>query len=157
MENGVKINKETINSSNAKKHHKHKPQNTGINRDMCALKRTIVKNISKIPRRMTKYFDQMLMTVSNAKQSLGITLTFGDFESRIENLNYSLVLVRDLVDDATILHEFGYISEDTKIEIVRLVSSIEEQSAKLMDYYKKSQGVCINTNNTNTNEVPRAE
>ena len=142
MENGVKIPQEIIDQSKEKKRSHRSLRQTQIYRDVANLKYLIVQSMTDAPRKFAKYFDEMLVTVSNAKQSLALALEVGSEQSRIDNLSYAKVLAEDILDDAVILEQLGVIGKDRKKLIRRLAQKVSGQAVKLRDYFK-SQGIGI--------------
>lgn len=143
MENGVKIPQEIIEQSNEKKKAHKSVRQTQIYRDAANLKYLIVQSMVDAPRKYAKYFDEMLVTVSNAKQSLALALESGSEASRVENLSYAKVMVEDIIDDLAILSQIGVISKERKKSMRRLAQKVSGQSVKLRDYFR-SQGVGVN-------------
>ena len=116
---------------------------TQIYRDAANLKYLIVQSMADAPRKYAKYFDEMLVSVSNAKQSLALALESGSEVTRAENLSYAKVLAEDIMDDTVIMSQLGVIGKDRKKAIRRLAQKVAGQSVKLRDYFK-SQGIGIN-------------
>jgi hypothetical protein len=98
--------------------------------------------MSNAQRKYAKYFDEMLMTASNAKQSLALGLIGRDTEQKYENMSYARVMVEDLKDDAVILHQLGIINKKEKKAIRGLAQRISSQIVRLRDYFS-SQGINI--------------
>lgn len=143
MENGVKIPQEIIEQSDEKKRAHRSMRQTQIYRDAANLKYLIVQSMVDAPRKFAKYFDEMLVTVSNAKQSLALALESGSEASRVENLSYAKVMVEDIIDDLAILSQIGVISKERKKSMRRLAQKVSGQSVKLRDYFR-SQGIGVN-------------
>jgi len=142
-ESGVIVPREIVEQSNATKKHHRSLRQTEVYRDACNLKYIIVKLMLNAPRRCAKYFDEMLVAVSNAKQSLALALEEGDEESRRSNLSYAKVMFEDLQDDAVILHQLNIISKTDKKVIRKLAQKVAGQTVRLRDYFK-SQGMDVN-------------
>ena len=140
---GVVIPEETIRKSNEHKQQHRTVRQTQVYRDVANLKYLIVLHMSNAPRKYAKYFDEMLMTVSNAKQSLALGLIGREPEQQYENMSYAQVMVEDIQDDATILHQLGLIDKKGKKTIRSLVQKIAAQIVRLRDYYK-GQGIDMN-------------
>lgn len=143
MANGVEIPKEIIEQSKAKKREHRSMRQTQIYRDAANLKYLIVQSMIDAPRKFAKYFDEMLMTVSNAKQSLALALESGSDEARADNLSYAKVMVEDILDDLTILSQLGVIGKERKKSMRRLAQKVSGQAVKLRDYFR-SQGIGVN-------------
>lgn len=140
---GVNVPREIVEQSKStKKRHKSARQ-TEVYRDISNLKYIIVKLMLNAPRRCAKYFDEMLVTVSNAKQSLALALEDGDEESRRSNLSYAKVMIEDLQDDAVILNQLNVITKADKKVIRKLAQRVAGQNVRLRDYFK-SQGMDVN-------------
>lgn len=140
---GVTVPKEIVEQSKATKKRHRSARQTEVYRDISNLKYIIAKLMFNAPRRCAKYFDGMLMTVSNAKQSLALALEDGDEESRRSNLSYSKVMIEDLMDDAVILSQLNVISKSDKKVIRKLAQRVAGQDVRLRDYFK-SQGMDVN-------------
>lgn len=139
---GVKIPEEVVRQSDEKKQQHRTVRQTQVYRDVANLKYLIVRHMSNAPRKYAKYFDEMLTTVSNAKQSLALGLIGRDPEQQCENMSYAQVMIEDIQDDATILHQLGLIDKKEKKSIRSLAQKIAAQIIRLRDYYK-SQGIDI--------------
>ena len=143
METGVKIPQEIIEQSKAKKREHRSMRQTQIYRDAANLKYLIVQSMTDAPRKNAKYFDEMLVTVSNAKQSLALALESGSEAARADNLSYAKVMVEDIIDDLTILSQLGVIGKERKKSMRRLAQKVSGQAVKLRDYFR-SQGIDVN-------------
>lgn len=139
---GVVVPQEVVEQSKELKRRHKSARQTQVYRDMANLKYIIVRMMADSPRKYAKYFDEMLVTVSNAKQSLSLALESGDAATRSENLSYTKVMTEDLQDDAVILHQLGVISKEQKKAIRKLAQRISGQTVRLRDYFK-SQGIDI--------------
>ena len=142
-ESKVVIPQEVVEQSKEKKHSHKSMRQTQIYRDAANLKYLIVQSMTDAPRKYAKYFDEMLVSVSNAKQSLALALESGSEVTRAENLSYAKVLAEDIMDDTVIMSQLGIIGKDRKKAIRRLAQKVAGQSVKLRDYFK-SQGIGIN-------------
>ena len=140
---GVVIPEEAIRKSNEHKQQHHTVRQTQVYRDVANLKYLIVLRMSNAPRKYAKYFDEMLTTVGNAKQSLALGLIGRDPEQQYENMSYAQVMVEDIQDDATILHQMGLIDKKEKKTIRSLAQKIAAQIVRLRDYFK-GQGIDMN-------------
>ena len=143
MKNGVVIPAEIVESSSEKKRRHKSARQTQAYRDMANLKYMIVRTMVEAPRKYAKYFDEMLVTVSNAKQSLALALEGGDAAVRADNLSYAKALVEDLQDDSVILHQLEVINKERKKAIRKLAQKVSGQTVRLRDYFK-GQGIDIN-------------
>ena len=142
MKNGVVIPAEIVESSSEKKRRHKSARQTQVYRDMANLKYMIVRTMVEAPRKYAKYFDEMLVTVSNAKQSLALALEGGDAAVRADNLSYAKALVEDLQDDSVILHQLEVINKERKEAIRKLAQKVSGQTVRLRDYFK-GQGIDI--------------
>ena len=140
---GVVIPEETIRQSEEHKRQHRTVRQTQVYRDVANLKYLIIRHIGNAPRKYAKYFDEMLTTVSNAKQSLALGLIGRDAEQQYENMSYAQVMVEDIQDDATTLHQLGLIDKKEKKIIRSLAQKIAAQIVRLRDYYK-GQGIDMN-------------
>lgn len=142
---GVVIPQSTIDDSKKKKAKHRTPRQTEVYRDMANLKVLIARVMMKSSRRLAKFYDETLSTVSNAKHSLSFALEYGDGAERCENLSYAKALVEDIEDDAKILQLLGVINKSECREIKSLAQKVAGQCSKLRDYYG-SQGIDTNVN-----------
>jgi len=140
---GVVIPEETIRQSEERKRQHRTVRQTQVYRDVANLKYLIIRHMGNAPRKYAKYFDEMLTTVSNAKQSLALGLIGRDPEQQYENMSYAQVMIEDIQDDATILHQLGLIDKKEKKSIRSLAQKIAAQIVRLRDYYK-GQGIDMN-------------
>lgn len=140
---GVHIPEEVVRQSEEHKQQHRTVRQTQVYRDMANLKYLIIRHMGNAPRKYAKYFDEMLMTISNAKQSLALGLIGRDAEQQYENMSYAQVMVEDIQDDAVILHQLGLIDKKEKKSIRSLAQKIAAQIVRLRDYYK-SQGIDMN-------------
>lgn len=140
---GVHVPEEVVRQSDEKKQRHRTVRQTQVYRDVANLKYLIVRHMSNAPRKYAKYFDEMLATVSNAKQSLALGLIGRDPEQQYENMSYAQVMVEDIQDDAVILHQLGLIDKKEKKSIRILAQKIAAQIVRLRDYYK-GQGIDMN-------------
>ena len=140
---GVVIPEETIRQSEEHKRQHRTVRQTQVYRDVANLKYLIIRHMGNAPRKYAKYFDEMLATVSNAKQSLALGLIGRDTEQQYENMSYAQVMVEDIQDDAAILHQLGLIDKKEKKSIRSLAQKIAAQIVRLRDYYK-GQGIDMN-------------
>lgn len=142
---GVVIPQSTIDDSSKKKAKHRTPRQTEVYRDMANIKVLIARVMMKSPRRLAKFCDGMLGTVSNAKHSLSFALEYGDGAARCENLSFAKALVEDIEDDAKILQLLGVINKSECREIKSLAQKVVGQCSRLRDYYN-SQGINTNVN-----------
>jgi hypothetical protein len=104
---GVVIPQETLQESNAKKSKGTKPlAQLPVYRAASNLKYIVMTLMAKSPRNLTKFFDQMLATVSEVKKSIGMASISRTPEDRAFYLECARVLVQDVSDDFTTLRRF---------------------------------------------------
>lgn len=142
-QDGVTIPTEIVKQSEEKRQQHRTVRQTQVYRDMANLKYLIAKYMGESPRRYAKYFDSMLLTASNAKQSLALGLIVSDVAQKHENMTYAQVMIEDIQDDALILNQLGIISKEQKKGMRKLAQKVAGQIVRLRDYYK-SQGININ-------------
>lgn len=140
MSEKVMIPQEIVEQSKEMKRSHRSARSTPVYRDAANLKYLIVQLMASAPRKYAKYFDEMLITVSNAKQSLAFALEGGSEASREGNLSFAKVLIEDIMDDAIIMNQLGIIGREKKKTIRRLAQKVSGQAVKLRDYYKR-QGI----------------
>lgn len=144
-ESGVKVPTEVVVKSDEIKQQHRSLRQTQIYRDISNLKYLTVKIMSDAPRRYAKYIDEVIMTVSNAKQSIILGMRVSNLEIRRDNLDFAAAMIEDLQDDATILHQLGIIDKRRKKEIRKLAQKVAGQTVRLRDYFK-SQGIAGDVN-----------
>lgn len=137
---GVTIPPATVEASKEKKRKGRTLRQMPVWRDLANLKYLVVKMQSKAPRKLTKFFDQMLMTVSEAKKCVGMANANREKESVAEWLDFARVLTEDVHDDITILRQLNQIDRDTEQKMKSLAKGITAQCAALRDY-TRGQGV----------------
>lgn len=142
---GVIVPEEAVRGSEEKKRQHRTVRQTQVYRDMANLKFLVARYMGKSPRRYAKFFDTMLLTVSNGKQSLAMGLTGHDAARKAEDISYAQVMVEDIQDDAVILFQLGVLSKSEKKALRRLAQNISAQIVRLRDYFS-SQGIDINGN-----------
>ena len=145
MVEGVVIPQETIEDSNRKKKNHRTLRQTEIYRDMKNLKHEVAKMMSYGPHKMLKYYDTMIVTASNAKQSIALALDDEriDENERRANLSYAKVMIEDLLDDFDTLHRLGMVNKEIYKTVKKLAQRIAGQCIRLRDYFS-SQGITSN-------------
>ena len=142
---GVIIPTEVVEKSNEIKQQHRSLRQTQVYRDISNLKYLIVKIMGDTPRRYAKYIDEVVMTVSNAKQSIALGMRVSNLEVRRDNLDFASAMIEDLQDDAVILHKLDIIDKRRKKEIKKLAQKVAVQTVRLRDYFK-SQGIAGDVN-----------
>lgn len=142
---GVIIPTEVVEKSNEIKQQQRSLRQTQVYRDISNLKYLIVKIMGDTPRRYAKYIDEVVMTVSNAKQSIALGMRVSNLEVRRDNLDFASAMIEDLQDDAVILHKLDIIDKRRKKEIKKLAQKVAVQTVRLRDYFK-SQGIAGDVN-----------
>ena len=139
---GVVIPQETVEDSKKKRKNHRSLRQTEIYRDVKNLKHEIAKLMCFSPHKMLKFYDAMLVTVSNAKQSLALSLDDIRIseEERRANISYAKVMIEDLLDDAESLHKLGIINKENYKTVKKLAQKIAGQCVRLRDYFN-SQGI----------------
>lgn len=141
----VVIPQEAIKISNENKSRHRTARQTTIYRDISNMKYLIVRLMVDSPRKYAKFFDEMISTVSHAKQSVMLALDADDDATRFDDLNYAKIMIEDLQDDAAILCHMNVISKNGKKEIKKLGQKVAAQAVRLRDYFK-GEGVGVNGN-----------
>ena len=86
-EEGVTIPQETIADSETKRRAHRTLRQMPIYRDMANLKYLIVSLYNHVPRKLTRYIDGIVLTVSEAKKCVGLSHATHDSRTRIEYLD----------------------------------------------------------------------
>ena len=81
------VPQETINASKEYKKKHRTLRQLPLYRDMANFKYLVAKMLSKCPRKLTKFYDGMLMTVSEAKKCVGLGEASRDNDARAEYLS----------------------------------------------------------------------
>ena len=132
---GVVIPPETVAASNAKKAKAKKTlAELPVYRASANLKFVIVTMMSKGPRRLSKFFDEMLVTASEASKSIGLADATRNSDDRVWYINSALTLVYELRTDLTILQRLGVIGRDTENKAKSLARSVIAQLVAWRDY-----------------------
>lgn len=150
---GVAIPKDAIENSEEKKRRSRTMRQLPVYRDMANMKYLIVSIAGRGPRKYAKYYDEMVITASDAKKTLALALTLRDNQSRCDNLDYARTMMEDLQDDMMILHRLEVIGKTEKKKVRKLAQGIIAQLVALRDY-TRSQGIDIN-GKTYENELSR--
>lgn len=139
---GVKIPPEIIADSKAKKKARRTLRQLPIYRDMIELKLMVAGMYNKAPKKMTKFIDSTLATVSEAKKCVGIAEVSRNAELRSEMLTIAYALTEDVFDDTAILCKVGIINKHTEKEMKSLAKGIVAQCVAWRDY-TNTQGAII--------------
>ena len=132
---GVVIPPATVAASNAKKAKAKKTlAELPVYRASANLKFVIVTMMSKGPRRLSKFFDEMLVTASEASKSIGLADATRNSDDRVWYINSALTLVYELRTDLTILQRLGVIGRDTENKAKSLARSVIAQLVAWRDY-----------------------
>lgn len=133
---GVTIPQQTIEDSNAKKKRARKTlAQLPVYRALANMKYLIAWMMQRSPRKLTKFFDQMLMTCSEAKKSVGMADISRNAEDRMWYQECARVLVQDLADDFTVLRRLeAVVDRDLDNKAKGLIKSITAQLVAWRDY-----------------------
>lgn len=137
---GVVIPQEAVADSNAKKKAHRTLRQLPIYRDMANLKYMVVSLYDRVPRRLTKYIDTMLATVSEAKKCVGLAEATKSMDDRAQYLTLARVFVEDIQDDVIILFKKNVISKSLENQMKGQVRAIVAQCVAWRDY-TNGQGV----------------
>ena len=137
---GVIVPQGTVEDSTAKKKAKRTLRQLPIYRDASNLKYMVVCLYDTVPRKLTKYIDSMLLTVSEAKKCVGLAESSRDPDERANYLRMARVFVEDLQDDATILSRKNLISKEKEKQMKAQARSVVAQCVAWRDYTNE-QGV----------------
>lgn len=139
---GVVIPQQTIADSDTKKRGKKKTlAQLPVYRALANMKYLVAWMMQRSPKKMTKYFDQMLQTVSEAKRSVGLADISRNPADRMWYQECARVLVQDLADDFTTLRKLEVVVDrDLDNKAKSLVKSITAQLVAWRDY-TRGEGV----------------
>lgn len=135
--NGVVIPQNVIEDSNANKRKGKKTlAQLPVYRATANLKFVIVSMMQASPKKLLKFFDQMLVTVSEAKKAIGMADIARSQQDRAWYLDCARVLVQDLSDDFTTLRKLPapIIGRDLDNKAKALVKSVIAQLVAWRDY-----------------------
>ena len=94
-----------VNSDKKKKKYGKTLAQLPVYRDAANMKFIVTHLMTKSPKKLLKFFDQMLMTVSEVKKSIGMADISRNPLDRVWYLECARVLVQDLSDDFTSLRK----------------------------------------------------
>jgi hypothetical protein len=137
----VVIPQQVIADSNAKKARKKKTlPELPVYRASANLKFVIAEMMTRAPRRLTKFYDEMLMTSSELSKSIGLADISLSSADRVWYINSALTLAYSIRNDFTIMFRLGVIGRDFDNKAKSLVKSIVAQLVAWRDY-TGNQGV----------------
>lgn len=131
---GVVIPQSVVESSREKKKARRTMRQLPIYRDASNLKYMVVKLYDTTPRKLTKYIDSMLNTVTEAKKCIGLSEGTRIPANRTEYLNVARILLEDTQDDLTILRQLGVLPKTTEKSMKSLAKSVIAQAVAWRDY-----------------------
>lgn len=139
---GVKIPAFVVENSETKKQKSKKTlAQLPVYRAAANMKFIVTAMMMKSPRKLTKFFDQMLDTVAETKKSIGMADISRNPQDRIWYLECARVLVQDLSDDFTTLRRLEVVvDKDLDNKAKSVVKSIIAQLVAWRDY-TGSEGV----------------
>lgn len=142
---GVVVPQEIVASSEEKKKSRRTLRQLQVYRDVSNLKYMVVCTMNGAPRRLAKYFDEILVTVSDAKKCIGMGEATHDVMERCANLDMARVLVEDITDDFVILEKLGTVGNKQLKGVKKMAQGIAAQLIRWRDSeIKRSQGININ-------------
>lgn len=136
------IPQKTVERSNQAKAKKKKTlAQLPVYRDACNMKYFVAKMMLRAPRKLTKFFDQMLMTASEVKKSIGMADISKNPNDRCWYLECARVLVQDLSDDFISLRKMELsVDKDTENKARAMLRGMIAQLVAWRDY-TSGQGV----------------
>lgn len=138
------VPQQTAQASKAKKRQRRTLSQLQVYRDVSNMKFLVAKQMLTAPRKLAKFYDELLMTVSEVKKSIGLADASRDTETRIWYQDCALVLIQDVQDDFTILHNLDEVSTDRWKKTKALAKGIAAQLIAWRDYTRgegaKSEG-----------------
>lgn len=131
-------------ASKEKKRQRRTLSQLQVYRDVSNMKFLVTRQMLTAPRKLAKFYDELLMTVSEVKKSIGLADASRDAETRIWYQDCALVLIQDVQDDFTILHNLNEVSTDRWKKAKALAKGIAAQLIAWRDYTRgegvKSEG-----------------
>lgn len=137
---GVVVPPEIVADSMKKKKARRTLRQLPLYRDMANLKYLVASLYNTMPRKMTKYIDGMLSTVSEAKKCVGLGEAAHDAAVRSEYLSMARIFIEDTHDDITILRQLKVLDKNTEKKMKSLAKSIVAQCVAWRDY-TNTQGI----------------
>ena len=134
---GVVIPPAAVEDSNRKKKNSKKTlAQLPVYRAAANLKFIVTTLMAASPRKLAKFFDQMLGTAAEIKKSVGMASISRNPDERAWYLDCGCVLVQDLSDDFTALRRLPVpvIGRDEENKVKSLVKSINSQLVAWRDY-----------------------
>ena len=147
---GVVISSQTIADSDTKKKRSKKTlAQLPVYRSVANLKFIVTTLMMKSPRKLIKFFDQMLGAISEAKKAIGMADISRNLQDRSWYLDCARILMQDVSDDFTMLRrlevpasedaegktrKFPVVSKDLDNKSKALVKSIIAQLVAWRDY-----------------------
>jgi hypothetical protein len=129
----VVIPKETVEQSEEKKRRHRTLRQMPIYRDMANLKYLVVMLYQRVPKKLTRYIDSILLTVCESKKCVGMAHVTRNAAERMAYLDMARVMVEDVQDDITIVKRMNLIDKDTEAVMKRLAKSVVAQAIALRD------------------------
>ena len=134
--NGVVIPAATIAESNAKKQKARKTlAQLPVYRSAANLKFVVTALVVKSPNKLRKFFNQMLMNVSEISKAIGMADISRNPQDRVWYQESAMILVNEVRNDFTILRRLEVIvDKDLDNKSKALVKSILAQLVAWRDY-----------------------
>lgn len=140
IKQGVEIPQEIIEQSAIKKKAHRTLRQLPLYRDMSNLKYMVVRLYDRTPKRLTKYIDSMLCTVTEAKKCVGLGEASQEPQARIQYLSMARIFIEDIQDDVTILSRLNIVDKKTEKNMKSLAKNIVAQTVAWRDYTNHAQG-----------------
>ena len=140
----IDIPMSTIEASTQKKKQTKRTLNQlPVYRSVGNLKYIITALFLKSPNKLRKFFDQLLMNISEISKSIGMADIAREKNERIWYLNCSIVLVNEVRNDVIILKKLNVlVDRDLENKTKSLIQSIISQLIAWRDY-TSNEGVRI--------------
>jgi len=128
QKDGVVVPAATVADSNAKKAKRRKTlPELPVYRASANMKFVIASMMTKAPRRLAKFYDEMLMTASEVSKSIGLADISRSSDDRTWYINSAMTLTCELRNDFTILLHLGVIGRDDDNKAKKLARNIIAQ------------------------------
>ncbi len=132
---GVVISQQTVEASNENKRKARSMHQLPIYRAAVKLKSSVAGLYgTDHPRKLTRYYDSMLQTITEAKKCIGMATATHDNEERSYHLMMARVFVEDVYDDFNILFKLNAITKEEKKQMESEARSVISQCVAWQGY-----------------------
>ena len=140
---------ETAAKSEEKKRQRRTLAQLQVYRDTMNLEYLATLMLRSAPKRLTKFFDVLLVTIDETAKSIGLADVSRDGETRGWYQDMTRIMAQDVLAKFDILHKLGVMSTDEWKKTKALAKGVVAQLIAWRDY-TRNQGV---NSRTETNNV----